>query len=382
MTIPAPDDFVHSLHALDLGAIDAVGFDLDHTLALYDDQAVNLLAAEETVSTLRIRGYAPSTLPVEIQATVARGLSMDLRHGNVIKLGADGRVRLARRGTSWLPEEEIRNDYRGHDPADEASTWHVHSPFDAPTLWFFSTLGPSIRTAADSAYAARLLRDIRGSLDESHTRGELKKHIARDLGRFVSPAGALVDHLERWKDTGKHLFVVTNSDRDFATRVLDHVTGGAWRSIFDVVVMDAGKPRFFSDGAAHPPLVARDGHACVLDYGNAAMVEAHFDLRPERILYAGDNARADVIPARHRGWRTAHVVAELSAPAAGTPWDHALIHGGDPTWFAKTVRDHADVVCARIDALLDLAPDARLVPGPAFYDRIARCARPSGRDVT
>src|SRR5262245_53051173 len=104
----------HPIRSLDLSTIEAVGFDLDHTLALYDDDAVNRLAAEETVHTLKLRGYAPSSLPREITASAARGLSMDLRHGNIVKIAANGKVRLARRGETWLSEDDIAAQYAGH----------------------------------------------------------------------------------------------------------------------------------------------------------------------------------------------------------------------------------------------------------------------------
>ena len=372
MPTPAVNHPVHAIRSLDLASIDAVGFDLDHTLALYDDQAVNLLAAEETVDTLRIRGYSPGDLPFEIMSTVARGLSMDLRHGNVLKIGADGQVKLARHGTKWLSDRDIAIGYGAYDPADESATWHVHSTFDTPTLWFFSALGPGIRDAADAAYAAQLLRDIRASLDDSHTRGELKTHIARDMPRFVTPAGSLIAGLEHWKQEGKRLFVVTNSDRRFATRVLDHVMGSRWRRVFDIVVTDAGKPRFFTGPSSPPPALAtRRNDTLVLDHGSASLVESLLGISGEHILYAGDNARADVIPARIRGWRTLQVVAELSAAREETPWARALDHDGAPTWFAKVIRDHADAACARIDALLAIDPRAQLAPDAPFYTRIA-----------
>lgn len=375
-----PDPPVHVIHPLDLATIDAVGFDLDHTLALYDDQAVNILAAEETTARLKIRGYFPASLPLEIMATEARGLSMDLRHGNILKIGADGRVRLARHGSNWLSDRDIEIHYDAYHPADETATWHVHSPFDTPTLWFFSALGPGIRTADDAAFAARLLRDIRSSLDESHVRGELKQHIARDMDRFVTPAGSLTDGLRHWKDDGKRLFVVTNSDRRFAAGVLDHVLGAEWRKLFDVVVTDAGKPRFFAESPSPDrPGSERDGDVLLLDGGSASILETHLGVSAGRILYAGDNARADVIPARQRGWKTVHVVAELAVPHGNTPWAGALEHDGEPTWFARTIHDHADAVCARIDSLLALGPRSRFEHGAPFYTRIAGGSGPSRR---
>jgi 5'-nucleotidase len=378
MNLPVGHPPIHAIHPVDFAEIDAIGFDLDHTLALYDDQAVNVLAAEETIGTLHLRGYSPGTLPVEIVATVARGLSMDLLHGNIVKIGADGRVRLARHGASWLSGHDIDTHYGSYNPSDEALTWHVNSPFDTPTLWFFAALGPGIRTAADAAYAARLLRDIRSSLDESHTRGELKRHIARDMARFVSPAGAVTAGLEGWKREGKRLFVVTNSDQAFATRVLDHVLGDTWRGLFDVVVTDAHKPRFFAAEAHDTIPSSRPGHAGVIEGGSARDVEARLGIPAERILYAGDNARADIVPARRHGWKTVHVVAELALSHDDSPWSGALAHAGAPTWFARTIHDHAHAVCERIDALLALDPRGTLALDVPFYERIAAVQPLSG----
>src|SRR5262249_41358965 len=157
-------------------------------------------------------GHPNASFPTENMTATARGLSMDLLHGNVIKLGAGGQVILARRGERWLPAEEIAAIYDGHDPADEATTWHANSPFDIPNLWFFSTLGPRIRDPGDTAHASRVLGDIRRSLDRSHTHGELKRHIMRDMVRYVSAPPGVRAGLERWKRAGKRLFVVTNSD--------------------------------------------------------------------------------------------------------------------------------------------------------------------------
>jgi FMN phosphatase YigB (HAD superfamily) len=105
------------------------------------------------------------------------------------------------------------------------------------------------------------------------------------------------------------------------------------------------------------------------------MVEAHLGIAPGRILYAGDNARADIIPARGRGWKAVHVVAELSAPPGETPWAGALAHRGDATWFARTIREHAHAACARIDALLALDSRERLERGAPFFAQVSDAGR-------
>jgi hypothetical protein len=174
-----------------LETIDAVGFDLDHTLALYDDHAVNVLAAEEAVDRLRARGYEADLGRLSMEAIPgARALSLDLRHGNVVKVTAGGAVRLARRGPDWLDGEEMRARYAACDPSDERSIWHIHSPFDVPAIWFFQAMAPRLsgRPPDTSGRLARALHDIRSALDFSHTRGRLKARIGAELERYVRPA--------------------------------------------------------------------------------------------------------------------------------------------------------------------------------------------------
>jgi hypothetical protein len=158
------------------------------------------------------------------------------------------------------------------------------------------------------------------------------------------------------------LFVVTNSDRSYAARVLDAVVGPEWCDWFRLVVTDAGKPGFF-----FPPRAARQtgrvkdgGRAAPLDGATASDVERVLRVTPDRILFVGDNLRADISPARRRGWRTLHVVSELDAQKSDSPWGGALEHHGEPTWFAAAIREQADLAGSRADGLLGLDPEAVL----------------------
>ena len=99
----------------------------------------------------------------------------------------------------------------------------------------------------------------------------------------------------------------------------------------------------------------------VLEGAHANELESMLGARGESVLYVGDNARADIGPARSFGWKTVHVVAELAAaehPAEG--WGSPFTAGGEPSWFARVVGEYADVVCDRVDRLLAHEPDERL----------------------
>lgn len=360
---------VHVFRSLDLADIDAVGFDLDHTLALYDDLAVNALAARAAaINLVEHLGY-PTWIADEVLSRetplAARAIAIDLESGALIKLDAGRRVRVGRHGGSWLPAPVLDRRYPAPLPDAAGRVYSVHSLFGVPTLWLFEVLA---RRANPDAVPepARLCADVRRMLDLAHTNGTLKTALISRLTHWVFGVRGVGRALERWADSGKRLFVVTNSEREYATAVLDHVIGAEWRDLFDVVAVSSRKPAFFdanTDAPQHPEGDQTTGHARVLEGTGAATVEALLGTVPERVLYVGDNIHADIEPARRRGWRTVHVLYEISSSHARLDaWGPPLSHDGTETWFARTIREHADAACDRVDRLLAHEPRARLEP--------------------
>ncbi len=355
---------------IDLGDIDAVGFDLDHTLAIYDDDAVNALAMDEARELLVTkRGYRECDLVVAPQpgdAETARALAIDLVTAHVVKLDASRRVRVARRAGAWLEAAEIGRAHPERVPDQDDVAHPLSSAFDVPTMWLFEAVTRAYATHEESSLAldpARACRDVREMLDLSHTRGDLKGHLVRDLERFVSPVAGASERLLEWRRAGKQLFVVTNSDLSFAVAVLDLVMGHEWRNLFSVVSTSSEKPGFFVGAGArtHALNPMPSSGVAVWENANAAQVEAVLGVRAERVLYVGDNARADIAPARSFGWKTAHVVAELAAcEPAPAGWGSPFTAGDQPSWFARVIGESADIVCDRVDRLLAHEPDRSL----------------------
>jgi FMN phosphatase YigB (HAD superfamily) len=230
-------------------------------------------------------------------------------------------------------------------------------------MWLFEALTRAHAQSGitDAFDGARACLDARQMLDRSHTAGELKSQLARDLARYVMPVEGTPARLEHWRRSGKTLFVVTNSELDYATHVLDLVVGPQWRSLFAVVSSSSSKPRFF-DRAASPLPVRQGGRdAAVLEGAHAGEIEAIIGARGERVLYVGDNAHSDIVAARAYGWKTVHVVAELAHDAGACErWGAPFIAGDQPSWFARVVRETADAVCDRVDRLLAREPDERI----------------------
>jgi HAD superfamily 5'-nucleotidase-like hydrolase len=298
-------------------------------------------------------------------AAIARALSLELSSAHVVKLDANRRVRVARRGRVWLEHDELALAHPNPVSEHDVDVHPLSSRFDVPTMWLFEAVVAARGCdPRDNFDPARICRDVREMLDWSHTRGDLKHRLVADLARFVSPVEHTTERLLDWRRAGKQLFVVTNSDRAFAEAVLDLSVGTRWRELFAVVSMSSAKPRFFDRNApAHASTSRAASGATVLEGAHATTIEHLLNVRGERVLYVGDNARADVRAARSYGWKTVHVVAELSTPVSPDQrWGATFGTESEPSWFAHDVLTQADVVCDRVDRLLALEPDARIEP--------------------
>ena len=105
---------------------------------------------------------------------------------------------------------------------------------------------------------------------------------------------------------------------------LDAIGGSErqWRSLFDLVIVQAKKPAFFEqrnpflevvdDAGATVPLQGPLLASGIYRGGSAEAVQQHFGLDGSEILYVGDHVYADVhVSSRLRHWRTALVLREL-----------------------------------------------------------------------
>lgn len=80
-----------------------------------------------------------------------------------------------------------------------------------------------------------------------------------DLGRYIDRTPSVAEWLRELKaeragnvPSSVRTFLVTNADMEHASALAVHCLGPAWRSLFDVVVFESAKPKFFSRGAGAP----------------------------------------------------------------------------------------------------------------------------------
>ena len=160
--------------------------------------------------------------------------------------------------------------------------------------------------------------DVRSTLDGIHAEGTMKSLIMGDPERYVvlepeTPL-ALLDQ----KHAGKKLILITElrvglhqRDDDLRVRPVPSGRHDLARALFDVVIVAARKPMFFGDrnrlfevvdeekGLLAPsPHRLTDGG--VFLGGSARLVEEHFGLTGNDILYVGDHLFGDVQASKER----------------------------------------------------------------------------------
>ena len=307
--------------------IRAIGFDLDHTLAHYDPTSVEELAFDLTKQKLvENKGYPQEILDLKYDpAFVIRGLVVDRKRGNLLKMDYFNLVTRATHGVIPLRSEERRRAYRssrirlGHE-----NYVSVDTLFHLPEVYLYLCLIDLLERRKPGGAALdyeALYRDVREMIDEAHRDGSLKNVITSDLGRYIRLDPEIRTVLEEFRRTGKKLFLVTNSEWAYTDTLLQHILQrgkGApahWSELFHAIVVEARKPMFFTETQAAEPipeLSDRKISGVAFRRGDAAYLERCLGATSEHVLYFGDHTYGDILQSkRTRGWRTAMLVPEL-----------------------------------------------------------------------
>jgi HAD superfamily 5'-nucleotidase-like hydrolase len=327
--LPPPERRVYCNRTLNLRAIRAIGFDMDYTLVHYRVDAWEHRAYEHLRQRLVEAGMPVADLEFEPDLFM-RGLIVDKERGNVVKANRFGTVKHAFHGTRALPFDELRAVY-GRTRVDLAEPrWEFMNTF------FSLSEGCMYTQLVDRLDERRLggvmgygeLYDlVRRTLDFAHMEGRLKAEILADPDRFVDLDPDLPQALMDQRAAGKKLLLITNSDWAYTRPIMTYAfdrflpRGMTWRDLFDMVIVSARKPSFFTsrmpafelvdeDGLLRPVLALSDPGRFV--GGDARQVESCLGVSGEEILYIGDHLFVDVHVSKDvLRWRTGLVVREL-----------------------------------------------------------------------
>eukprot|EP00981_Chlorochromonas_danica_P014881 scaffold9343_cov189-Ochromonas_danica.AAC.6 len=251
---------------LNLTNLEAVGFDMDFTLAQYNEDFDKLAFEGAKRKLVENLGYPPEILSFQYSADkFRRGLIIDKKRGNILKVDRH--------------------------------------------------------------------RDVRQSVDLCHRDGAIKDAVMRNPG--------LVPMLQQLRNSGKRVFLLTNSLWEYTNVVMNYLVYGgkkqynpdinSWKDLFDLIIVGACKPAFLKDDYLSIFKVSLlsdlfdqlccdddddddDAAACVTFQGGCwqdlhRMLDVTFG---DRILYVGDHMYADILRSKRTlGWRTCLIIPEL-----------------------------------------------------------------------
>jgi 5'-nucleotidase len=317
---------------LNLRSLRAIGYDMDYTLVEYRVEAFERMVHAQARERLASEGWPVEGLDFDSQM-VTRGLVIDTELGNLVKANRFGFVKRAMHGTRMLDFAQQREAYAQTlvDLGDPRWVF-LNTLFSLSEGCLFAQAVDLLdRGALPRAFEyASLYRQVRGAVDAQHMEGRLKAEIAAAPERYVVPdpeaALALLDQ----KAAGKRLLLITNSEWTFSSKMMAHAydrhlpEGMTWRQLFDLVIVSARKPAFFTEHAPFFEVVDESGLLRPLSGplrvgghylgGCAAQVERDLGIAGDEILYVGDHMFGDVhVSKRTLSWRTALVLRELEA---------------------------------------------------------------------
>lgn len=336
LTVPAGDlpsgRGVFCNRTLNFRALRAIGYDMDYTLVDYHADVFERRVYDMAREAFLAEGWPVGELDFDPDM-VARGLVIDTRLGNLVKANRFGFVKRAMHGTSALDFPAQREHYAHATVELAEDRWvFLNTLFSLSEGCLYAQLVELLDRGVLPARLdyRELYARVRAKVDAQHLEGRLKAEIAADPARFVrlDPEAplALLDQ----RAAGKKLLLITNSEWSYTSRMMAFAfdpflpAGMGWRDLFDLVIVGARKPAFFTERGPFFEVATEEGLLRPLAGplqpkgaylgGSAAQVEQDLGIAGDQLLYVGDHMFGDVhVSKRQLRWRTALVLHELEA---------------------------------------------------------------------
>lgn len=310
---------IYTNRTLRFDRVKAVGFDFDHTLAVYNCENLDSLAMELVIERLvKHESFSQSFFDHIPDPSFARkGLLVDTQLGLVTKVDRYGHITQAYRGDQRIGSREKRELYGEQDVIPNVTDGdrfvQIDSAFAKPEVLIFASVAPHL----DAKGRGDLWSKIRKHTDQVHKDGTLKEVITARPLDFLRPDLDTIALLQHLREGGKKVFLVTNSEWEYTRAMMNPALGVGidetdltWQELFDLVVVFAKKPKYFSPKRGAGPVTLGPDH--VMLGGHISDLEERIGCSGPEILYVGDHIYADLISSKRRQhWRTLMVISEL-----------------------------------------------------------------------
>ncbi len=316
---------------LNMKKIKFIGLDMDHTLIRYNTKNFESLVYKLVVEDLQKNKKYPElikTFKFNFEDAI-RGLIIDSKNGNILKLSRYGAIRQSYHGTKLINYAEQKKFYRSiYVDLNDPNYFAIDTSFSIAFCALFSQLiDLKDQKPNELPTYATIALDVLSTVDKIHSNGSLKSYISSNLSDYVLKEPEVVEGLKRYISYGKKIFVLTNSDFYYTKLLLDYAInpflkkGENWEDLFEYVITLANKPRFFYDKLRFLSVDTKTGTMTntsgrispgVYQGGCATKFTEDLEINGDEILYIGDHIYGDILRLKKDcNWRTALVVEEL-----------------------------------------------------------------------
>jgi 5'-nucleotidase len=316
--------------SLRLDRVEMVGFDMDYTLLMYDQAEMDRLSIEATTRKLVERGYPEAMLGMRYRTDFPiRGLLVDRKLGNVLKMDRYRYVKRAYHGMQELSSAERRRIYHTRKLRPGTARYHwVDTLYGLSEVAVYAAAVDSLEELGRKVDTEQLFSDVRACIDLAHQDGTILDAVLGEPERYVYRDPDLGPTLHNLRSSGKKLFLLTNSPPGYTETMMSFLFDDAmpeypsWRHYFDIIITSAGKPRFFTGsepfgvvGSAAATLeVSGFERGRAYTGGNIVDFERLAGTVGDRVLYVGDHIYGDTLRVKKEsGWRTAMIIQEMDA---------------------------------------------------------------------
>ncbi|XP_064547967.1 5'-nucleotidase domain-containing protein 3 isoform X1 [Drosophila montana] len=333
-------DAVFACNELDLSEVQVYGFDYDYTLACYkpilEDLLYNL-AREMLVKRFR---YPEDILDLEYEPNFAvRGLHYDVEKGLLVKLDSFLQLQLGSvyRGRTKVGADEVlklyhnrllpiayvegpNNSYRHNT---NSKMVQLADLFSVPEMCLLCNVIEYFERNRIDYHPEIVFHDTRTAMGSCHP--IMHATVMKDTEKYIKRNSRLAQYLQKLQQAGKNLFLVTNSPFSFVNCGMSYLVGANWRDFFDVVIVQARKPKFFTDESRPIRLYDEKTSSHLWDRvfklekgkiyyeGSVRQLQELKGWRGHSVLYFGDHPYSDLadVTLKH-SWRTGAIISELA----------------------------------------------------------------------
>ncbi|CAF4793665.1 unnamed protein product [Pieris macdunnoughi] len=330
---------VFACNELDLSEVKVYGFDYDYTLAHYKPSLEHLLYNLGRDMLLEKYKYPAGIANLEYKPDFAvRGLHYDIEKGLLLKLDSFLQIQFGAvyRGLTPVPTEEVlklyknriipiayvEGDTRAHK-TNQAKMVHLADLFSVPEMGLLCNVAEYFNKNHIDYHPEILFLDVKNSVQHCHP--IMHKIVAQNVEEYVRPNSGLKKYFRLLQEEGKKLFLVTNSPFHFVNAGMEMLVGHEWRDFFDVVIVNANKPKFFTEVSRPIRVFDKNANTHIWEKvtslekgiiyyeGTVKQMQDLTGWSGHQVLYFGDHPYSDLADVTlEHGWRTGAIINELT----------------------------------------------------------------------